>query len=338
MPTPTIQNVSAYLATVGQNEQRTANIGALNLFRADTPRFLPNANLLFGQYRNPVSTARFAVMKKSDPTITAARTLTMAADDTETAYLNVTWNTVQATIGISEAVFAGNDITAEQALSHELQALDQKVARTLDTAAIAALEAAKTQVDNSGGVPFTFAANTYGVTAAQRERFLSAFESVMLQNDFDGPYNILGSPSMSAYLNDILKYGTANDRNLAQFIQGNTYYQSNRLAAGAGNEMRAYVIPEGNLAVQTFIEDDCKKGIDTGVEKWYTMVLPFSDIEVGVYEKVVGADRSGDFGAGFERTAMRYWSIAFDIAWILPYNSAIATLPSAVHKFEISAT
>lgn len=336
---PTIQDIAVYSRLVNKYEQKVANIGAFECFRANSANAIPELNQLLSKYMNPNAAAKFAVLKKEAPTITNVRALSFSPAEGVSAYYSIVWATIVGGIGIQPSAFAGNDIAYQEALMKKLEALEIGFLTQMDTLAVAALDAAKNQVDQTSAYPYSFGTNTYGITLAQRDSFLYTLQSIMQRNDIEsGQFDLVGSFTLQPYLESLKIHGQYNDVNKAMHIAGNDYYFSNRIAPGSGKEVTAYAMPKGSLAFASFIEDDCKQNIDLGGEKWFKMALPMSGIEVGIYEKAAGVDRSGVEGVGFERAFMRKWQAALDVAFIVPYSSDRAAITAPIHKFQIATT
>jgi hypothetical protein len=224
----------------------------------------------------------------------------------------------------------------------------KKFAATLDSAAVAKLEADKTQVMNSSliGLGQKYGAlvgNAVQVTDAQKNLIYNDLSSIMSEDDFFGRYNVLGSQALRSVVGEYANQGAANSTN-TQFQFGEyDFGYTNRIAAGAGNVATFYAMPKGTLACVNRNEPDAILGSTINSENYWDEVrVPIVDMDMGVRYFKECADNStinGGAGASHLTGSMKetfIWST--DVAYITSYNSDPVTEAGPIHKVEISAT
>ena len=145
----------------------------------------------------------------------------------------------------------------------------------------------------------------------------------MYADDFNGPFNIVGSPALmsaNAFYNN---QGAGNQENtMFQFGDFNFDY-SNRVTKSAGAESTFFVMPHGSLAILDWIDPDSRAGRRISESNYYTSFnLPMVGLNVGLHVQTACADNTTEAGAGLEASVTENYNFSLDYALITPYISA----------------
>ena len=116
---------------------------------------------------------------------------------------------------------------------------------------------------------------------------------------------------------------------------------SNGVVNVGAKKATGYAINEGTLGILSRVEPDAMMRNRTrdGYE-WDTVNLPGLNIEFGTYSYETAVDGSG-LGAHathLTRTKMQAFDFAVDLAFLVPYNSDQANIPSPIIKFDFNIT
>ena len=339
-----------YPSNLDKNEIRLSKYGAWELAKADTdsiesivtPEVIALAKQSIG------NTLQIPVIDGGDVTIGSARSCTIADTENTSALVTVSFTTYSFGFQMVPSSYVNNDIKYQMDFNKKLLRYVKKMAATLDTATVTAIDTAKSQVWNSAFVGAgkkygALAADAVQVTQAQKGLVFNDLTSMMAEDDFEGGYNVLGSSTLQSTVAEYANQGAGNSTNtMFQFGEYDFTY-TNRVAVGAGDESTFYIMPKGSVATFNRNEPDAVQGnsVNDG-EYWEEVIVPVIEIPMGVKYKKDCADNSGingGAGSAFATASLReqfIWST--DVAIITAYNRSAATIPSAIHKGEISAT
>ena len=330
-------------------EDRLSRYGAWELVKEDTndinsivtPEVIEKAKMSIG------NTLQIPVIDGADVTIGSTRSCTIADTENVSNLVTVSFTTYSFGFNMIPAQYQNNDIKYQQDFNRKLVKYLKKFAATLDTAAVTAIEAAKSQVWGSSFVGLgkkygALAASAVQVTQAQKNLIFNDLTAMMAEDDFEGTYNVLGSTTLKSTVGQYANQGAGNSTNtMFQFGEYDFKY-SNRVTNGAGVESTFYAMPKGTTATFNRNEPDAILGskVDES-EYWELVQVPIVELEMGVKYKKECADNSsinGGSGAGHLTGSMKetfIWST--DVAIITAYNRDAVTLAGPVHKGEILA-
>lgn len=303
---------------------------------------------------------KMPVLNYKDVTIRSTRPITIAADENTSAFYTVVFTTLAYGFRMYPRQHFNNDIDYQMDFNHKMRAFISKLMSTLDGMAVTALDAGKTQI--IGGVEGGAAASgvttvggheweedvvsEIGVGAKLKDSvILHDLGSIMISNDFEpNRMDIVGNQGLRSIASRMEGFGTYNSENRAYLLDGYNWSFSNAISNAAGKSATAYAIEDGTLGMLTRVTPDSIYGTTTGDgHRWDQVNLPGLNFNVGTYEydEVVslGDTEPNDLGAGTEyltRTAMEVVDFSFDIALFTKYNSAPATIPSGIVKFDIA--
>lgn len=135
-------------------------------------------------------------------------------------------------------------------------------------------------------------------------------------------------------------FGTFNEENKTLQFDNKRFHFSNSIANATGKKATGFAVADGSLGLLTRVEPDSimKTKLKTGHE-WDTLVLPGLGIETGTYTYEMAVDGSTLAPGATDhltRTGEEVFDFAFDIAFVTPYNSNPASIPSPIIKFDIA--
>lgn len=331
-------------ANLDKNELRPSVYGAADFFLSQTgvaggiitPELQSMAQNSIG---NTLETPVFDY--DSGVTISNARTLTIP--DSENTTRMVQFNFATYTWGFTQvkAAFMNNEVKLQEDYDFKFRKYLYKFMETMDSAALAALSTAKTQVfaDTLG---YTVTGNTIQVPNTQKEDIFGDIGLMMNANDYYGQMHLVGNFGMSQVLLKMKQHGLYNDKNLQLEYQDKIVHTTPRLSNAVGDHATFYAVQSGNVGVLTRFEREALLGSVSrdGNTEWGIITLPGLNMQVGTYTYQNVGNQSAIAGAAtadLDRGLKDAYGFAVDVCFVTAYNSAPTTRANPVMKVAIQS-
>jgi len=336
-----VQNIRAK-GNLDKNEIRPSIYGGLDLFMKQsedgegilTPEMKQKAMESIGStFQVPV------IDYDGGITITNTRSVTIADSENTSQMVTVTFATYAGGFTQVPTLFHNNEIGAQLDFEAKLKGFEYKLADTLDTACIAALSAAKTQVFKDS-LDYTLTGNVVKSTWAKRENLIGDVNSMMTANDyFNGMIHLLGNTGIDSVIRKMAEKGLYNEVNKQLEYNDKILHYSNRLTNGSGVYGTGYAVAGGMLGLLTRYEREALYNIKSATgHEWSIEVLPHINFPVGSYYYQSVGDFNAIAGAAsadMTRAWKEHFGFAVDVAIVTPYNSSASTIASPIMKVEI---
>lgn len=324
-------------------ENRPTEAGALNFFKRDgegpmsiiTQDMRDKARQAFSRdLKVPV------INYDGGISIGSTRTVTIADSRNTSAFVTVAFTTYSFGFTQVPAAHMNNEISLQEDFNRNILKYTILLEKTMDTAAIAALDAAKTQVfgDSLG---YDTTGDVLGFTLAQDQEALGALDPVMQSNDYFGPLHIIGNQGVHHLVNQMSEKSEFNSENKTiQFLDKELYW-SNRIANAASHKATGFAVAEGSAGLLYRFEREAELGTVSQVDgyTWGISQLPLLGIPVGTMEyESVGDLNAWDGAATADLTRGRkqHFGFAVDVAYVVAYSSDRSTIASPIIKFDIA--
>jgi hypothetical protein len=210
----------------------------------------------------------------------------------------------------------------------------------LDSAALTVLSANKSQVF-ADTLIYTESSDVITVPWASREDILSDIEPMMNANDFYGRVHIIGNVGIKSLLNKLMEKGEANVVDKRLEWAGKEFHFTNRLTNGSGEYANFYAVEDGNVDLLFRYDREAVLGTKTQVgHEWDIINMPYINIPVGLhYYESVGDYHAiaGDATTDLTCAKKEYYGFSVDVAFVVAYNSAIATKANPIIAAKIAA-
>lgn len=342
-----VQTFRADAPEFDKNEFRVMQAGALATFQKQTdsgsswvtPDLVNKAKMT-----TPVNSVVIPVINYKDVTIRSTRPLTISADENTSALYTVVWTTFAYGFKMYPAQHFNNDISYQRDFNAKMRAMLVKMTSAIETVAVAALESAKTQEIGQLVGGHTFTLNTVHEFAASYKdsSIIGDLQPLMNSNDFYSvALDVVGNQGLNALLRRQEGFGAQNSENQQWQWNGNNFAFSNLVLNPGAKKATGYAVNEGSLGILSRVEPDSimRTRLKTGHE-WDTVVLPGLNIEFGsyTYDEAVSAAGLGAHATHLTRTGAQNFDFAVDLAFITPYNSDPANIPSPIIKFDFNLT
>jgi len=311
-------------------ENRMSMYGAFEAYKNDTPNTIPGYQDLINEYDGH-RTVSVIVMKRESLTSTAARHCTVGSVQATSTYVTPSWTTIEVDFMMAPSEHKGNYLKYQQVFNQRMKTVERTFLEALDTGGYASLEANHSTVNAADGNPFTVAADSMVVPAADNDLFYNEILGIMAANDLPADnLNVISSPRMMALVSEYINQGAGNDKNRAfQFGPFNFFY-SNRITVGVNDRDTVFVAPQGSLAFLSYVDEDSKLGSKSGDHEWSEQLLPRLGFNVGLLVTKDCADLSSLGGGATSASLKENYMFSFDYSFLTAYDSG--TLGSSIFK------
>ena len=326
-----------------KNMVRQQNYGALDFFvqQTDAPNSIINEETKRRAFASIGNTVKIPVIAyDGEVSIANVRSCTIPANDNTSALVTLTWVTYATGFRMFPNLHLNNYITYQHDWNRKFEKMLRKLANTLDTAAIAALEAAKTQVFKDTLI-YTASGNALQVPYNYREEILGDLNPIMHANDYMGDIHIIGNAGVDSLVRKLAQKGLYNEENKQLEYADKVFHFTNNLANASQKYGTLYAVEDGNVAVLSRIDRAALAETKvTEAEEFGRVMLPVIGLEAGThYKKVVGdvSDMlSGDTSvADMKCDVVEYFGFSLDVCFLTAYNSAPATIANPIVKAQI---
>ena len=317
-------------------EHRLSIYGGFQTFLNDTPNLIPGyADLQLGKTYQ-AQTVSIPVIQRATYTTTATRACTKNTDENTSAYEDVTFTTIETGFQMLKAQYKSNNIQYQEDFNRKMIDVQRTFLAALDTAALTNLNTNKSAVNNADGNPYTVASNIMVVPEEDNDLFFNELGSIMLQNDFDGFYNVVATPRVRALIRELTAQGSANDMNTQFQFDNYSLAYTRSVTPATGYRDVVYAMPTGSLGYLSWIDVDSQMGNrSSDGHEWSTQMLPLLGHNVGLLYSSTCASKDSTL-TGLDATLHESWQFSFDYAFINAYNSDSSTYPGTIFRADFS--
>lgn len=337
-----LQNVRESVnSRLDHNEHRLSEYGAFDFFRQQSEAN-PLLTLEFKeQAKRSMGRTLQAPVIKYDGTIAVSNVRSCTINDAEntSALVGVTFATYAVGFTVVPAMYSNNEVDLRADIERKYLKCARVLGAALDSAALTALGANKTQVFGDTLI-YQESADTIVVPFTSREEILSDIEPMMNANDFYGRVHIIGNAGVRSLLNKLAEKGTYNVVDKSIEWAGKSFHFTNRLAKEEGAYASFYAVEEGNVDLLYRYDREAVLGTTSKVgHEWDVVTMPYLDIPVGFHYYEAVGDQSaiaGDATADLTCAVKQYYGFSVDVAFIVAYNSDIEERANPIILAEIA--
>lgn len=335
-----IQNVRAQ-SNLDKNELRPSRYGGLDLFmqQSDDPSGILTPELKQKAETSIGNTLQTPVIDfDGGISIGNTRSVTIADSENTSQMMNISFATYSWGFTIVPAMFMNNEISIQKDFERKFNKYLFKLGQVLDSAAIAALSAAKTQVFNDL-LAYTQTGNVIQAPWTLRENIMGDIDPMMAANDHFGQVHLLGNGGVESIIRKLSESGLYNaEMKMLQYSDKILHFSS-RIANDTDEYANMYAVQGGSVGILTRFERESLLGtkMADGTE-WGIDTLPMLNFPVGTYFY----ESKGDFNtiagvatADLTRARKEHYGFAVDIAFLTGYNSDPATIANPIMKAAI---
>lgn len=335
-----IQNVRAK-SNLDKNELRPSRYGALNMFmmQSEDPAGILTPELKDKAEKSIGNTLQTPVIDfDAGISIGNTRSVTIADSENTSQMYTITFATYAWGFTIVPAMYMNNEVSIQADFERKFNKYLYKFAETLDTAAIAALSAAKTQVFGDL-LAYTQSGNVIQVPWASRENIIGDINPMLAANDHFGEIHVCGNAGVESLVRKLAQKDIYNSENKTLEYSDKILHFSTRIANGGQEYANAYGVQGGTVGMLTRFERESllNTKMADGTE-WGIDTLPLINFPCGTYFY----ESKGDFNAiggaataDLTRARKEHYGFAVDVAILTPYNSDPSTIANPIMKIAI---
>lgn len=325
---------------------RASRYGALDFFMMDkdNPMGILSPALQEAAYRSIGRTIQVPVIDfDASVSIGSSRSVTVSDDENDSAFVTFTFVTYSWGFTMVPSQYMNNEIDYQRDFDRKFMKYLLAVAATWDSAALTALETAKTQVLSDGLGKYSLTSNVLVASLAQQDEVVGDLNPVMSGNDFYGTIHVVGNPGLESHIrNRLLERGQFNEVDKTYQYNDKVFHFTNRLSNAAGHKVTGFAAQEGSTGMLFRFEREAVRGtrMQDGTE-WDISLLPMLNIPIGTYFYESKGDFSALAGAATAdntRAYKQHFGFAVDVAFVTAYNTDASTHPGPVLKFAISTS
>lgn len=324
-----------------KNEHRLSEYGAFDFFVKQSASNPLLTNEMKEQAKRSMGkTLKMPVINyDGNIQVSNVRTCTIADAENTSALVGVTYATYAVGFTVVPAMYSNNEIDKQKDIERKYLKCARVLGQALDNAAIAALDANKTQVFGDTLI-YPEVADVIECPWASREEILSDVEPMMVANDYYGRVHIVGNTGVRSLLNKLAEKGEYNVVDKTLEWANKSFHFSNRIPNEDGKYATFYAVEDGNVDILFRYDRDSVMGTTTKVgHEWDVVTMPYIGVPVGFhYYEAVGdfSAIAGDATADLTCTKKEYYGFSVDVAFVVAYNSDITTKANPIIKTEIA--
>ena len=282
---------------------------------------------------------KIPVLDSKTVTVSTSRSVTVADEDNTSALYTVTMATATCGFTIVETAHGNNNITKQQDFNRKYEDVIYAFGDTFETAAITAMDAAKTQVLADDLGRYTFAANTVDVPLAQRDKCIGDMSVLQRANKFQkGSYYIVGNPGFDSLMTEQLELGKFNERDKTYQHRDKTFHFTNSLSNAANRDGTAYVIPKGSIGMLFRYEPQAALGrtlLPNGT-LFDRITLPLLNCPMSLYYYYGVSDEATRLSEPhLQRVVKEHYSFSIDYAVVTAHMNAPGTNAQPIQKWAL---
>ncbi len=337
-----LQNWRIENPELDKNMFRPCEYGALDFFveQTDAPNSIISPNLRERAFASIGNTVQVPVLNyDGEVTVSNVRSCTIADDENTSALYEVVWKTYSVGFTMVPTLYMNNEISYEHDFNRKMEKICRALANALDTDAVAALEAAKTQVFKDL-LQYQQSSNVVEVPKQMATEILGDINPIMRANCYPEMVHIIGNAGVDSLIRKLAEHGIYNDVNKRMEYDNKIIHYTNNVLNGSGKNGTFFAVADGNVGVLTRVDREALRRASANFHEWDVVRLPYIDLPVGSHYYTAVGDQSAIAGAASADmvcNVKEYFGFSVDVAYIVAYNSDPTTVANPIIKAEIDA-
>lgn len=337
-----LQNWRIENPELDKNMFRPCEYGALDFFveQTDAPNSIISPNLRERAFASMGNTVQVPVLNyDGDVTVSNVRSCTIADDENTSALYTVVWKTYSVGFTMVPTLYMNNEISYEHDFNRKMEKICRALANALDTDAVAALEAAKTQVFKDL-LQYQQSSNVIEVPKQMATEILGDINPIMRANCYPEMIHVIGNAGVDSLIRKLAQHGIYNDVNKRMEYDNKIIHYTNNVLNGQGKNGTFFAVADGNVGILTRVDREALRRASANFHEWDVVRLPYIDLPVGSHYYTAVGDQStiaGDASADMVCNVKEYFGFSVDVAYIVAYNSDVENVANPIVKAQIEA-
>ncbi len=337
-----LQNWRVENPELDRNMTRPCEYGALDFFieQTNAANSILSPTLRDRAFASIGNTVQIPVINyDGDVTVGNVRSCVIPDDENTSALYTVVWATYSIGFTMVPALYMNNEISYEHDFNRKMEKNCRALADALDKAAVAALEAGKTQVLKDK-LNYNFAANVIEVPTQMATEIMGDIDPIMRANCYPRMVHIIGNAGVDSLIRKLAQHGIYNDVNKRMEYDNKVFHYTNNVVNEVGKNGTFFAVEDGNVGVLTRGDREALRRTRANFHEWDVVRLPYIDLPVGSHYYTAVGDQSqiaGAASADMTCNVKEYFGFSVDVAFIIAYNSDSATVANPIVKAQIAA-
>ena len=337
-----IQNWRVNNPDFDKNMARPLEYGALDFFASQTEA----ANSIITdelkqKALNSMGTTVQIPVINYDGDVTVANTRSCVIEDNEntSALYSLVFTTYQVGFTMVPAAYSNNEIDYQRDFNRKMEKIARALATSLDTAAVAALEANKTKVFQDA-LQYATTGNELAVPFNMATEVLGDINPIMRANAYPGQIHIIGNAGVDSLVRKLAQHSIYNDVNKQLEYADKVLHFTTNVANETGKYGTFFAVEDGNVAVVTRVDREAARGASANGHEWGITNLPFINLPVGYHYYTSVGDQSSIAGAATEDLTCgvkEYYGFSVDVAFLVAYNSDTTHVAQPIIRAEVAS-
>lgn len=324
-----------------RNMVRMGEYGAIDFFitQTDAPTSIISPELRDRAFQSMGNDVKVPVLDYNGNVTVANQRSCVIADNENTSKLyTLTWATLAVGFTMVPASYMNNEIGYERDFNRKMANITRALLEKLDSYAVAALEANKTQVFQNL-LYYTQTGNVVNVPWLMRNSILGDSAPMMRANKYYRELHVIGNSGVDAHVRQLAQMGVYNEQNRRLEYEGKILHYTNSIENETGKFATGFVVEDGNCAVVTRVDREALRRASANSHEWDVVRLPMLDLPVGAHFYTEVGDQSAIAGAATADLTCgvkEFYGFSVDVCFLVAYNSAPATIANPIIKFSIA--
>ena len=336
-----VQNLRVENPNFDRNMTRPSEYGALDFFIQQTQagNSILSKDLQDKALASIGTTVQIPVINfDGDVEVSNVRSCVVADAENTSALYTVVFATYSVGFTMVPAAYMNNQISYMHDWTRKIEKITRALADSLDEAAIAALEANKTQVF-SELLYYTQVGNVLQIPWDVRTEILGDINPMLRANDYTGQIHIVGNFGIDSMVRKLAQQSIYNDVNKTLEFENKIFHFTNNMTNEAGKFATAFAVTDGNVGILTRVDREALRGASAQGHEWDIVRLPLINMPVGSHYYTAVGDQSaiaGDATADLTCAVKEFFGFSLDVAFVVAYNNDAVNIANPIMKLEIA--
>ena len=314
--------------------------GALNLFlsEAGKPGAIVTDEVRQKAVASMGNTIKIPVLKNNaDAVVGSERSCTNVNNETDSALVSLTWQTITDGFNMYPTRYMSNDITYQQHFDANMAAMLRRIAIKLDQLCLANLATNKTTVLNDT-LNYTFSAGMLSAAFTDRMDIIGDLNAMLLSINQYGNINIVGNMGVLNTFNKLAEHDTYNAVNKRFEYADKTLFLTNQLANGSGQYATMYAVADNQVDILSRVSRAEASHVEANEHTFGETFLPMmGNLKFGTHFYTTVGDVTTETGeSDMVCEPTEHYGFAIDVALVNAYASAPATTGTGILAAQIA--
>lgn len=325
-----------------RNMTRPLEYGALDFFieQTNAANSILSPELRDRAFASIGNTVQIPVINyDGDVTVSNVRSCVIGDDENTSALYTIVWATYSVGFTMVPAAYMNNEISYDHDFARKMEKVSRALATKLDTDAVAALEAQKTQVFKDL-LQYQQTGNVVEVPTQMATEILGDINPIMRANAYPEQIHVIGNAGVDSLVRKLAQHGIYNDVNKQMEYDNKVFHYTNNVVNETGKNGTFFAVADGNVGVLTRVDREALRRAKANFHEWDVVRLPYIDLPVGSHYYTAVGDQSETAGAAtadLTCAVKEYFGFSVDVAFLVAYNSDPTTVANPIIKAEIAA-